>query len=62
MNVVRHPMPCGAGCAIALIRELDVVVVVTADPLFGQHGGGRWRPVKANLNLVGDFISTLPLE
>jgi hypothetical protein len=43
------------------VNDLDMVVVVTADPLFGQHGGGPWNLEKANLNLVGDFISSLPV-
>jgi hypothetical protein len=34
--------------------------VVTADPLFGQHGGGPWKYEKQNLNLVADFIAGLP--
>jgi len=33
--------------------------VVTADPLFGEHGGGPWRLEKQNLNLVGDFVASL---
>jgi CubicO group peptidase (beta-lactamase class C family) len=50
------------GQQIAVVDDLDMVVVVTADPLVGQHGGGPWGHEKANLNLVGDFISTLPIE
>jgi CubicO group peptidase (beta-lactamase class C family) len=48
------------GQQIALVEELGIVVVVTADPLVGQHGGGPWAREKENLNLVGDFISSLP--
>lgn len=48
------------GQQIALVDELDMVIVVTADPLVGEHGGGPWKREKENLNLVGDFISTLP--
>jgi CubicO group peptidase (beta-lactamase class C family) len=48
------------GQQIVLVDELNMVIVVTADPLFGQHGGGPWRHEKANLNLVGDFINALP--
>lgn len=47
------------GQQIALVDDMDMVIAVTADPLFGQHGGGPWKLEKANLNLVGDFISTL---
>jgi CubicO group peptidase (beta-lactamase class C family) len=50
------------GQQIALVAEFDMVVVVKADPLFGRHGGGPWKLEKANLNLVGDFISSLPSE
>ena len=48
------------GQQIAVVPELDMVVVVTADPLFGDHGGGGWSLEKANLNLVADFIAGLP--
>jgi CubicO group peptidase (beta-lactamase class C family) len=50
------------GQQIALLDELDMVIVVTADPLFGQHGGGPWELEKANLNLVADFIASLTSE
>ena len=50
------------GQQIVLVDELDLVIVVKADPLFGQHGGGPWKHEKANLNLVGDFINSLPRE
>jgi CubicO group peptidase (beta-lactamase class C family) len=48
------------GQQIALVHDLDLVVVVTSDPLIAQHGGGPWRREKANLNLVADFIAKLP--
>jgi len=48
------------GQQIAVLDDFDMVVVVKADPLFGQHGGGPWRQEKANLNLVADFIASLP--
>jgi len=50
------------GQQIVLLEEFDMVIVVTADPLFAQHGGGPWSHEKANLNLVGDFINSLPSE
>jgi CubicO group peptidase (beta-lactamase class C family) len=50
------------GQLIVLLDELDMVIVTTADPLFGQHGGGPWKHEKANLNLVGNFISSLPRQ
>ncbi len=50
------------GQQIALLDELDLVVVATADPLYKQHGDEPWRLEKANLNLVADFIASLPGE
>jgi CubicO group peptidase (beta-lactamase class C family) len=50
------------GQQIAVVRDLDMVVVVKADPLFGQHGDAPWRREKENLNLVADFIASLPGE
>jgi CubicO group peptidase (beta-lactamase class C family) len=50
------------GQQIAVLDEFNMVIVVTADPLFGQHGGGSWELEKANLNLVADFIASLPGE
>ena len=50
------------GQQIVLLEEFNMVIVVTADPLFAQHGGGPWSHEKANLNLVGDFINSLPSE
>jgi len=50
------------GQQIALLDDHDLVVVVTADPLHGQHGDAPWRHEKANLNLVADFIASLPSE
>jgi hypothetical protein len=44
---------------IVLVDEYDMVVVVTADPLYGQTGDEAWRHERANLNLVGDFIASL---
>ena len=48
------------GQQIALLDEFDMVIVVTVDPLHKQHGGGPWKIEKANLNLVADFIESLP--
>jgi CubicO group peptidase (beta-lactamase class C family) len=48
------------GQQIALLNEFDMVIVVTADPLVGQHGDSPWGLEKANLNLVADFIRSLP--
>jgi len=48
------------GQQIAVLPELDLVVVLTADPLYGQSGDGPWAIEKANLNVVADFIAGLP--
>ena len=48
------------GQQIALIHELDLMVVVLADPLHLQHGDEPWKIEKGNLNLVADFIASLP--
>ena len=45
-----------------LVDEFDMVIVATADPLVGQHGARPWELEKANLNLVADFIASLPTE
>jgi CubicO group peptidase (beta-lactamase class C family) len=50
------------GQQIALVEELDLVVVATADPLYKQHGDEPWKLEKANLNLVADFVASLPSE
>jgi CubicO group peptidase (beta-lactamase class C family) len=48
------------GEQIALVNELNMVIVLTADPLHKQHGGKPWKIEKSNLNLVADFIASLP--
>jgi CubicO group peptidase (beta-lactamase class C family) len=48
------------GQQIAVLDDLNMVVIVIADPLFGQHGGDSWNQERANLNLVADFINSLP--
>jgi len=48
------------GQQIAIVDELDLVVVLLADALYKQHGGDPWEIEKGNLNLVADFIASLP--
>jgi CubicO group peptidase (beta-lactamase class C family) len=48
------------GQLIVLLDELDMVIVTTADPFFGQHDGESWKHEKATMNLVGEFIESLP--
>lgn len=50
------------GQLIVLLDELDMVIVTTADPFFGQHDGNSWQHEKATFNLVGEFIKSLPGE
>jgi CubicO group peptidase (beta-lactamase class C family) len=46
------------GQLIVLLDELDMVIVTTADPFFGQHDGQSWKHEKATINLVGEFINS----
>ncbi len=48
------------GQLIVLLKDLDMVIVTTADPFFGQHDGNSWKHEKAIFNLVGEFIESLP--
>jgi len=50
------------GQQIALLDDLDMMIVVLVDPLHLQHGDKPWRIEKANLNLVADFVASLPGE
>ena len=48
------------GQQIALIDELDLMVVLLADALYKQHGDAPWEIEKGNLNLIADFVASLP--
>jgi CubicO group peptidase (beta-lactamase class C family) len=50
------------GQFIVLLDELDMVIVTTADPFFGEHSGNSWAHEKAVFNLVGAFVESLPGE
>ena len=50
------------GQLIVLLDELDMVIVTTADPFFGQHDEDSWKHEKAAFNLVGEFIESLAAE
>ena len=57
----RYSLAWGhGGEQIALIDELNMVIVVTADPLHKKHGDEAWSLEKDNLNLVADFVASLP--
>ena len=50
------------GQQIARIDDLDMLIVVTVDPLHLQYGDEPWRLEKSNLILVADFVTSLPRE
>jgi len=50
------------GQQVVLLDEYDMVIIVQSDPLHGQLGDGPWKREKENLNLVADFINSLPAE
>jgi len=39
-----------------------MVIVVTAYPFYLQHDAESWKYELANVNLVGEFIKSLPSE
>jgi CubicO group peptidase (beta-lactamase class C family) len=47
------------GQTIALVDELDMVVVVIGDPFWMEDG---WKYGKQLKNLVGNFIASLPSD
>jgi CubicO group peptidase (beta-lactamase class C family) len=50
------------GEQIAILDDLDLMVVLTVDSLHGKHGDEPWRIEKSNLNLIADFIASLQGE
>jgi CubicO group peptidase (beta-lactamase class C family) len=50
------------GQLIVLLDKLDIVVVVTAYPFYLQHDAESWKHELAIINLVGEFIKSLPTE
>ena len=48
------------GQLIVLLDELDIIIVTTADPFYQQHDDQSWKHERANINLVGKFIKSLP--
>jgi len=60
-----HHFDCAwghGGQLIVLLDEFDMVIVVTAYPFWLQHDEQAWKHEKANINLVGKFIKSLPKE
>jgi CubicO group peptidase (beta-lactamase class C family) len=51
------------GNLIVLVKDLDMVIVVTADPFYGKDTHfDAWKYEKTNIELVADFINSLPGE
>ena len=48
-------------CSV-LLDEFDMVIVTKAEPFFAKHRDNHWKHEKTNLNLVADFIASLPSE
>jgi CubicO group peptidase (beta-lactamase class C family) len=48
------------GQLVVLLDDLDMVIVTTANPFFQQHDGQSWKHEKAIINLVSEFINSLP--
>jgi len=47
---------------IVLLDDLDMMIVFLADPLHLKHGDEPWKIEKANLNLIANFVASLPHE
>jgi CubicO group peptidase (beta-lactamase class C family) len=61
----RFDYACGHGANyIILLQELDMIIVTTADPLYGPElaGAGGWKYEGAINKVVGRFINSLPRE
>ena len=50
------------GQLIVLVDEFDMVIVVTSYPFYLQHDAESWKHELAIINLVGEFIKSLPSE
>jgi len=50
------------GQMIVLLNELDMVIVATAYPFYLQHDAEAWKHDLAIMNLVAEFIKSLPSE
>ena len=48
------------GNLVIVIRDLDMVIVTTADHLPGQFGDTAWQKERAVIDLVGEFVASLP--
>ncbi len=50
------------GQLIVLLDEFDMVIAVAADPFYAQHDEESWKHELAHINLVSQFIESLPME
>jgi CubicO group peptidase (beta-lactamase class C family) len=50
------------GQFIVLVDKLDMVIVLTSYPFWKEHNEESWKHELANLNLIGEFIKSLPSE
>jgi CubicO group peptidase (beta-lactamase class C family) len=50
------------GQLIVLLHELDMVIVTTSYPFYLQHDAESWKHELAIINLVAEFIKTLPTD
>ncbi len=50
------------GQFIVLLDELDMVIVATSYPFWLQHDAESWKHELAIMNLVGEFIKSLPTK
>ncbi|NVJ87254.1 MAG: ankyrin repeat domain-containing protein [Algoriphagus sp.] len=49
------------GQLIVILRDLDIVIVTTADPFYGKEAHfNAWKHEQSIINLVGKFIKSLP--
>jgi len=48
------------GQLIVLLNEFDMVIVLTSYPFYLEHNEESWKHELANINLVGEFIKSLP--
>jgi hypothetical protein len=57
----RYHMAWGhGGQQIILVDDLDMVIVLLVDPLHLQWGDEPWKIEKGNLNLIANFVASLP--
>jgi hypothetical protein len=64
-SVGNHQLGYAAGLSgqlIALLDELDIIIVTTADPFCKIHGSQARKHEKAVFNLAGEFIESLPSD